>query len=163
MPTNTWEPISTYTAPSAQSTVSFLDIPQTYKNLVVRGSVIPLNSGASYLTVRFNNNSGTVYDSIQMYAATSSSSLVVTSATNFEIIGNQFQTFRVFPLEIEINSYASTTKYKTAFLSARPADNTSRYMIGSFRDTSNPISRIDIISSATTIDTGSKFTLWGLA
>lgn len=163
MPTNTWEPISTYIAPSAQSTVSFLDIPQTYKNLVVRGSVIPLNSGTSYLTVRFNNNSGTVYDSIQMYSSNPVNSLVVTSATNFEIVGNQFQTLRVFPVEIEINSYTSTTKYKTAFLSARAGDNTSRYMIGSFRDSANGISRIDIISSATTIDTGSKFTLWGLA
>jgi hypothetical protein len=163
MPTNTWEPIATYTAPSAQSTIAFNSIPETYKNLVLRGTVIPLNSGASYLTVTFNNNTTAIYDSIQMYSSNPVASYNQSSTSAFEVVGNQFQTFRPFPFEIHLNSYTSTTKYKTAFLNARPGDNTSRYLIGSFRDSSNAVSRIDIISSATTIDTGSSFTLWGLA
>lgn len=167
MATTTWEPISTYTASSTQSTITFNSIPQTYKNLVLRGTVQVTNGGSSYLTVRFNNSSGTTYDSIQFYGAGGNTGVSggcynAMSSTSFEIVGNQFQSYIHFPIEIELNNYTVSNKYKTALLSARPGDNTSRYLVGQFRDTT-AVSRIDIICSAASIATGSTFTLWGLA
>lgn len=163
MATNTWVPIATYDAPSTQSTITFNSIPQTYKNLVLRGTVQVTNGGASYLTVRYNNNTGSVYDSLQFYSSDPVACYTANNQSNFEIVGNQFQTFRPFQFDLNLNSYSVTNKYKTTFLNCRPGDNTSRYMIGTFKDTSNPVSRIDIISSAASMATGTTFTLWGLA
>lgn len=162
MPDITWTPIATYDAPSAQSVITFASIPQTYKNLVLRGTVVVTNGGASYLTVTHNNNTSAIYDSLQWYSSSTVLALQVANSTNYEIVGNQFQTFRPFQFELNLNSYTTTNKFKTTLLSCRPGDNTSRYMVGTFKDSTNAISRIDIISSAPSIGTGSSFTLWGL-
>jgi len=162
MPTNTWVPLATYEAPSAQSTVSFTGIDQGYKNLVLRGTVQVTNGGASYLTVRYNNNSSAIYDSIQIYGAATAASYLANGQTAFEVVGNQFQTFRQFQFELNLNGYSVANKYKTALLNCRPGDNTPRFLAGTFRDATNAVTRIDIIASATSIATGSSFTIWGL-
>lgn len=165
MATTTWEPVQTYTVPSATTSIDFTSISQSYRHLVIRGTVVVANGGASYLLVRLNNSSSSIYDSNQYYLAASTvNSYSVYSSNNFELVGNQFQTLSPFAVEINLFNYTVTNKYKSLFLRAFPGDNSQRLLTGQYKDTSNAITQVNIISSTgASIGAGSTFTVWGLA
>ena len=68
----TYEPIATYTIPSAQASYTFNSIPSTYTDLCLKGSLRSSDAAAFVnYQVKFNNSGGTAY-SVRMVYGTGS-------------------------------------------------------------------------------------------
>jgi len=164
MPTATYEKIQTYTAASAQDTITFSSIPSTYTDLILISHIVPVNNGAAYLGIRFNDSaSGYVFGG-SYWTGGSSTTRGVYGGTDsqIEIIGNQFQSFGAFTVHSDIFDYISTSVYKTALTHIRTVDNTSRSLATTWTST-NAISKITIKTNiAACIGSGSMFTLYGI-
>jgi hypothetical protein len=162
MPTPTYDLISSYTAPSAQDTISFTSIPATYKDLFFVCLIKPVNNGAAYLGIRFNDTTTGYYQG-QVYYTGTVSDVYAAADSQIEVIGNQFQTLRSFVVKSEIFSYADTTIHKPSITSGHTIDNTNRTITMNWENTA-AINKITIkTNSAASIDTGSVFSLYGLA
>jgi hypothetical protein len=162
MPTPTYDLISTYTAPSAQDTISFTSIPSTYKDLILICVVKPVNNGAAYLGIRFNDSTTGYYQG-QVYYTGSVAGVYAGADSQIEVIGNQFQALRSFVVKTEIFSYANTSIFKPSITSGHTIDNTNRTIAMNWESTA-AINKITIkTNSAASINTGSVFSLYGLA
>ncbi len=58
----TYELISTYTVPSATSSVTMSSIPATYTDLVIVGNYTVATGGGVGFSCRFNSDSGSNYE-----------------------------------------------------------------------------------------------------
>lgn len=110
----TYEPIATYTIPTATSSYTFTVIPQTYTDLVivVNGSN---NTGDSEIAIRTGKtsvNTGSIYSTTFLYGAGSSSG--GTSRTTGRTWADAARTDTTMSSSIiHIMNYSNTTTYKT--------------------------------------------------
>lgn len=109
----TYSLIASSTLTSAQASVNFTSIPNTYTDLVLRlNARTDLASNGADLAVRFNSNSATDYSSTWIYANTSPTASRQSSSTYYRIYqtaNGTADTASVFgPTEIYIARYAST-------------------------------------------------------
>ena len=164
MPTATYDKIQTHTVTSAQDTITFSSIPQTYTDLVLVCHVVPVNNGAAYLGIRFNNSADSYVFGGNYWTGGSSTTRGVYggSDSQIEIIGNQFQSFGAFTVNCDIFDYADASIYKTAITHSRTVDNTSRSLATTWT-IAQAIPTITIKTNiAACIGVGSMFTLYGI-
>lgn len=163
---STYEPIQTYTLGSAQSSISFTSIPQTYTDLVL--TIQLTTAAATNMRMRFNSNIALNY-----------------STTHFDGTGSSVTTFRettengglidynaaypnggsssVSNYTININNYLNTTLFKSWLSTASNSTTGVSTTIGLWRVT-NAINAIQIYtSSGGNMSIGSTFTLYGIA
>jgi hypothetical protein len=111
MPTATYTALATVTLGSAASSVTFSSIPGTYRDLilVVNGS----SSANSFVSVRFNGDSGTNYGYLSMIGANTAYS---NSATHDQLYlaDNQQKANALYQIQVSIMDYPATDKHKTA-------------------------------------------------
>lgn len=114
----TYEPIQTYTVPSATATVTLSSIPSTYTDIVVVGSNLLLTSSGLSIFARVNGDSGSNYSStilqgngstVNNGARSNNIQGLVTGGT-FTGAGNTTPAF----FTLHLMNYANTTTYKTA-------------------------------------------------
>lgn len=158
----TYEPIATSTLGSAQSSVTFSSIPQTYTDLILIESFQFASTGSQSL-IKFG-------DSSSLYSVTTlrgdGSSANSARFTNDSQIantpGNTNGTANVQVTGIRhIMNYSNTTTYKTVL--QRFGDTSSQVfaVVGLWRNTA-AINTLNIISLTGNFNSGSSFTLYGI-
>ena len=170
MATNAWNTIYSTTLGSAQASIDITSIPNTYTDLVAvifcRGTraaqdaellfTVNGDSGANYETGRGNGASGTFYNSL--YTGQSNISLGNTC-------GNTATANSYTVVELHINNYATTGKYRTSFAyNTEPESsiNVTGWRMGSWNNTADAINRITFTSELGNHATGTVITLYGL-
>jgi len=175
--TNSYESIATVTVGTAQSTISFTSIPSTYKHLQVRGLTrgTDASNGGVAVYMRLNGDTASNYSNHGLDAFQGASA-------NTEAFGNANTTYglnfyqpsagntaSIFAGGVtDILDYQNTNKYKTTRSLGGYDMNgsTSGYNYigiysGSWRNTA-AVTQIDLICSAGSFDTYSKFALYGI-
>ena len=155
---STYTPIASVTLSSAQSSVTFSGIPQTYTDIVF---VCDIDGSLDDSTrIRFNSDSATNYSQTNLTgngstaASTRSSSIAqislgVGTATNqTNVIGS-------------INNYSNSTTYKTVLLRANNPAEVVAARVGLWRSTS-AITSIEFFIASGNWVAGSTFNLYGI-
>jgi len=113
--TGSFYSIATVT-PTSGSTVSFTSIPSTYKSLQIRIAVITASTANPSLDITYNSDSGSNYTLHQLRgngtdaAALGSAPRANISLSNYSGMTATYPNVAI----MDIQDYASTTKYKTA-------------------------------------------------
>lgn len=158
---STYEPIATYTVPSAQASYTFTSIPSTYTDLVLvfSGSTTATDN----LLIQFNSDTATNYSNTFLSGSGTAASSSRFSTRSY-IIGNYFYTGSMVNSISQLQNYSNTTTNKTILMRDNDAGTTGNVMgtIGLWRSTA-AINSIKLYWSATgTFATGSTFTLYGI-
>jgi hypothetical protein len=177
--------IATATGTGSSGTISFTGIPSTYKHLQLVGlaqdTTGSTGTGDSGIVIRFNNDSGSNYSyhggtgGLGAASTTSVISKVTTSATFMDgwytgaawtNSGGYSGVVTSYYL-VNINDYASTSKFKTMDWQFGYEANSSStnqgvgYFTGNYKSTS-AVNRVDFILSSTNFSTKSHFALYGI-
>lgn len=169
MATPTYEPIQTYTLGSAQSTVTFSSIPQTYTDLIIVARTSHDGGSAGSLMLRFNSDTGSSYAFTRMYA--DGSSAAADRGNNetvgyIAIVGNQAISTAGTSI-IQIQNYSNNTTRKMTFGRGSDYDGGYVSLYESLWRNTNAITSIDLKvgspATFTNFRAGSTFTLYGIA
>ena len=163
-------PLGEFTLSSTQSSVTFSNIPQTYKHLEIRSNAkdTAQASGSFNLRARFNSDSSGSYTFHRLYgngsSAVSDSGTAQTSTLVGNVAANGYT--NVFGAGVcQILDYTSTNKYKTVrALHGADVNGTGGYIFftsGLWLSTS-AITSITLITDATALATNSHFALYGV-
>lgn len=157
----TYEPIATYTIPSAASTYTFSSIPSTYTDLILRVDILGF-SATDEIGLRLNSDTGNNYSRTIVYGNGTSalSSRNISSAVTDMRIGSYQSAQQT--IEANFMNYANTTTYKTVL--SRGGGVAGQVGAGAhlWLNTS-AISSITVrTSGGANFTTGSTFTLYGI-
>ncbi len=163
---STYSPIASVTLSSAQSSVTFSGIPQTYTDLVLVANVkqVASNNG---LRFRFNSDSGSNYSSTYLYGnGTSAISGRESSITSGYAVYTSSSTTLEMMAQFHILNYTNSTTYKTTLGRGARASEMADATVSLWRSTS-AITSITLAAGATfptnNFDTGTTFNLYGVA
>lgn len=161
---STYEPIATYTAPSAQSSYTFSSIPSTFTDLVLVADY-SLNVSNASLWCRLNGDTGSNYSFTRLSGnGSSASSGRGSSETQARITADataQASSTRQI-VTLHFQNYSNTSTYKT-FLTRYNSTGGTEAFVDLWRSTSaiNSI-QIKYFDGTAAIETGSTFTLYGI-
>lgn len=157
----TYEPISSTTLNSAQSTITFSSIPQTYTDLVlVSFAQHTGDASTGDANLRFNSDSSAVYSVNGFYGYGS-------GATGYTQTNKTFMKWTYAPTNYKplvianIMNYSNSTTFKTVMFKDEYTPNVTETRTGMWRNT-NAISTITIEIPGTTFTSGSTFSLYGI-
>lgn len=161
---STYTPITSVTLASAQSSVTFSSIPQTYTDLVVVLSVKGTAAGNDIDVIgQFNFDANSNYSWTRIYGdGTSAGSLRLTSQTVLRLGNMAGSGFSFSPMVLNVQNYSNTTTFKTML--GRP--NNPHRIIDGYVNLWRSISAITdftILASTGNFDTGSTFALYGIS
>ena len=157
----TYDPIATQTLGSAAASITFSSIPATYTDLffVVNGNNV---TAASYLFLRFNNDTGSNYSYTNMIGdGSATASQRQSSISLIRLNANQSGSTSIW--KINVMNYSNTTTNKT-MLSRFDFGGTSggvEAFVGLWRSTS-AINRVDFIPNTGNLAAGMTITLYGI-
>ena len=160
MPASTYEPLSSVTLTTAQSQVTFANIPQNYTDLILifNGAV---TTGAANITCVVNN-SGTDYSRATM---SGNASIAFTqryaSQSLFMLNESGFLNTTFSNVIAQFMNYSNATTFKTMFSRPNNADNGTSAVVNTWRNKA-PINSITISASASTFVVGSTFSLYAV-
>jgi hypothetical protein len=159
----TYEPIATYTIPSAQSSYTFSSISQAYTDIVLVSNFKGVVTGDNF-EMRFNSDSGSNYSRTYLYGNGSVAFSGRSSNYTGLLIGTSDN---VQPITIIANimNYTNTTTFKTVL--SRTNDTAGLYpavgaIVSMWRATPAAINSITLFASSGNIASGSTFTLYGI-
>ena len=160
MATPTYTPIASYTFSSNATSYTFNSVPSTYTDLVL---VLAGNASASNsaYTLQFNGDTASNYSSTYIYGNGSSATSGRPYGTEMNI-GNTDQTNNQTTI-ISIQDYSNTTTYKTVISKGGGTGVGALAYVGLWRGTPAAINSIKVGINTGTINTGSTFTLYGIA
>jgi hypothetical protein len=157
MPTNTYNPIASYTITGSESTYTFTNIPGTYNDLVLT-TLATGATGNLELGIRFNGDTGSNYKYSILYA--SNTSYATSNGTGTNAIGTYFRTGKSM-MYANINGYKNTSFWKTI----NSFEGSTGPQVGQwFNIWKNPaaITSITVFTTSSVIPVGTTFTLYGL-
>jgi hypothetical protein len=152
----TYEPIATYTVVSAEPTISFSSIPQTYTDLVIvlAGSY----SSQADIALRFNGDTASNYSRTVLYG-NGSNALSTRDTSNTLIAPAYFSTSQSVAI-MSVMNYTNTTTYKTVLSRSNDASANVSAVVGLWRKTPEAINSLTL--SYTNIAIGTTCTLYGI-
>jgi hypothetical protein len=128
MPTPTYTPLATVTLSSSASSVTFSNIPSSYRDLIV--VVTGTNSANAFITLRLNGDTGSNYSMVWMQGSgLGSSSNSVTSQVEIITSANNVGTALKTAL-INIMDYSATDKHKTLLATTNGENGGTRLTAG---------------------------------
>jgi hypothetical protein len=161
----TYEPIATYTLPSAQSDYTFTSISSAYTDLVLVTQIIMNGSQANVFLQMGNGSIDTGSNYSETYMSGSGSSATSgrdSSSTRIFFTNTSYpQTTTRNMSVMHFQNYANTTTNKTVLIRSSNAAVGTDAVVGLWRSTS-AINTIKIYPSNNSFDTGSTFTLYGI-
>jgi hypothetical protein len=159
MPTPTYTLIASTTVSSAAPSVTFNDIPNIYKDLIIITNTFS-STGSPTLGLRFNSDSGTNYQRVFMYSDGSStpvSGVATESALNIANVS----TSDLRPIVGQIIDYSSTDKYTMILSDWYASSNLVVKQIGRWVNT-NVITSVQVFYDSGNITVGSVISLYGV-
>jgi hypothetical protein len=163
MATNTYVALDKVTVTTATPSITFTGINQGYTDLVLIAT--PIFTTSANVNLRINGDTGSNYSDTYLYAngstATSArdsnSNILYWSGTSVGVTtANRDNGIAHFM------NYSNTTTNKTVLLRYNQAEQILSQGVGLYRSTS-AITSISVIASAGNLDTGSTFSLYGIA
>ena len=162
----TYTPIQTTTVSgTSTNNVTFSSIPSTYTDLV-----LSINNGGTSVAqgyaFQFNGDTGTNYSFTTFWSPSTGSTpgafrtTNTTSISQFSGLAGNTSTI-VLAANINIMNYSNTTTYKT-LLQRSQSEQTTQVLVGLWRNTS-AITSINLFMGSGNIQSGSTFTLYGIA
>lgn len=157
MPKKTYTQINSVTLASSASSVTFSNIPATYRDLIlVSNNLGTANNTGS--VVRFNGDSGSNYSRVFMYGTGSVSSSGADTSTSMNLV---FPRTTVGVFQLQIMDYSATDKHKTVL----NRTDTSEYVVwasaGRWASTS-ALTSIYLAPESGSWATGATFNLYGV-
>lgn len=155
---STYTPIATTTLGSSSSSVTFSSISGSYTDLVCVISSKLTSGGVAAPLMRFNSDSGTNYSQTLLQGnGSAAASGRESNATGIEILSSGSEWTNCI---VHLQNYSNTTTNKTILERANAAGALVRAYVGMWRNT-GAINSVNF--SGATFDTGSTFTLYGIA
>jgi hypothetical protein len=170
-PAGAYDSLAAITVPSAGVTsVSFTNIPSTYKHLQIRWTAATNDGNFNALIIRYNTDTGANYSWHAVYGSGTGSGTVEynTSDTNIRTIGTAgtAQSGIYNAAIYDILDYSNTTKYKSCRILSGTDANGSGYAILSsglwFNSTAISTVTIAPITSGGLLTSNSQFALYGV-
>ena len=160
---STYTPIATYTAPSAQSSVTFSSISGSYTDLILIISGSVTGSGVGSIYAQFNGDTSTNYSTTLIYGLGSGSG-ASTRESSVTAVRVGYITDSVITNSIaQFMNYSNSTTYKTVMNRGNISDSRLAAMVGLWRSTSAITSMVITNNSGSNFATGCTFTLYGIA
>ena len=163
--TNTYVALDKVTVSSAVPSVTFTSIPQGYTDLVVVSS--PIVTSATTFAMRFNSDSTSNYSLVLILGdGSTTSSVRQSSQTELRIsYAATSRTSNTSSIITQIQSYSNSTTYKPVLSRDNAASEGTGLIEGVWRATPAGITSVTIlpVSGGTIINTGSTFSLYGIA
>ena len=160
--TNTYVPLATVTLTSTDSEIIFSSIPATYRDLIVVSS-FTCSSSASGLNGRFNSDTGNNYSYVRMWGENSSGfSSAATDTRNY--LGD-IPTLGQVMNRWQIMDYSATDKHKTSLVlhAYAPTVSYNNFTTANRWANTNAINTITLFPTQGTFQSGSTFSLYGIA
>ena len=162
MATTTYEPIATQTLGSASATVTFSSILQTYTDLILVCSLRKSTSNGGYIAYQFNGDTASNYSSTFLYGTGSSAVSGRVSNETFGRFGNggtgNFET-----TILNIQNYSNATTNKTTISRSNVVTLYTLSYCTLWRKAPEAITSITLFPDTGNFDSGSTFTLYGIA
>jgi hypothetical protein len=155
----TYEPIATTTLGSAQADVTLSAISGSYTDLVIVANII--RTASSDLEFQLNGDTGNNYSTTFLFGDGSSAGSVRTTSDNAGNAGFSNST-NISTMIMQLQNYSNTTTNKTILVRNSPANNSVSALVTLYRSTS-AITSIKFIPTAGNINTGTTFTIYGIA
>jgi hypothetical protein len=157
---STYSTIATTTLGSAASSYTFSSIPQTYTDIVLVANLLPVSSAR--VRFRVDGDSGSNY-SYTVLTGTGSAAVSgrVSSNTEIDLFWNNLPSGWSNYI-CNFQNYSNTTTFKTILSRGNSPAQETLANVGLWRSTS-AIDSIEIFSTVGNFDTGSMFTLYGIA
>lgn len=153
-------PLATVTLASSASSVTFSNIPSTYRDLIFVYSGTNSDSNAG-MVGQFNGDSSASYSTVQMNGFSSGPN----AASNSGGTGADFffgSTERTSGI-VQIMDYSATNKHKTALVRTDVGGGVGATRAAAIRyANTNAITSITVSRSGATISTGATFSLYGI-
>jgi hypothetical protein len=155
---STYEPIATQTLGSAAASVTFSSIPSTYTDLVLI-TAGKFSANESSYKIQVNSDTGTNYSNTFLYGdGTSAASGRFTNGTF--LLSGRSSTSEGNGIT-QFQNYSNTTTYKTV-LSRGNSTAITIAIVGLWRSTAAISSMVITSETASNLQTGSTFTLYGI-
>jgi len=159
----TYEPIATNTLGSATSSVTFSSISGSYTDLIVIVNAICASGSTDLINLQYNGDTSSgLYSSTRVVGNGSTATSDRQTGGNFIYAGLINSTVRNSDI-YQIQNYSNATTFKTCIARANVADNQTRAVVGLWRNTSAITSITLSHASSINFNTGSTFTLYGIA
>jgi hypothetical protein len=156
MPTATYKPLATVTLGSSASTVTFSNIPATYRDLIFVLSGIVSAGGGEVIRVNFNGDTTSGNYSAVLANGTGSTANSATEARRFGLIyASRSQTVASFM------DYSATDKHKTYLSRTGGASNVLEVIAGRWAN-SAAITSIRVFTDANGFASGTTLSLYGV-
>lgn len=156
----TYEPLATTTTGSDTNTVSFGSISGSYTDLVLVGFLRKATSGADYMALRFNSDTGTNYNRVRMTMSTSATATYAESSIDSAIFDINVNATNQGHFICHIQSYSNTTTWKQVLTRSNNTSTGVCICLNTWRSTS-AINNVEVRCPSNFIS-GSVFTLYGI-
>jgi hypothetical protein len=156
MPTPTYTPLANVTLGSSATTVTFSNIPATYRDLIL---VAEGTSASSNLHLRFNSDSASNYSYVFMFGNGSSTSSG--SGTDTGLLGGSFTTTRSTTI-YQVIDYSATDKHKTVLNRGGASNDAVFAWAGRWANTVAINNVLVRLSSGGNFNVGTSFSLYGV-
>lgn len=158
----TYTPLATRTLTGNTASVTFSNIPNTYKDLVLILSLTPLTAG-SEIKVNYNGDTGTNYPTVRMYGSGSGSGASNTQNEAFIDIG-YYDTNAVGVTILQIFDYSATDKHKTSLIRWNGNGGTANYVGANANRWANTaaINQIAVAPRSSSFTSGTVLSLYGI-
>jgi hypothetical protein len=162
MPTPTYTPLATVTLGTAAASVTFSSIPATYRDLilVVEGTTV----GTGGARLRLNNNSGSNYRYVLMYALASGGPVSAAAGGQTLMFPTTSETTagERFFYAAQILDYATTNKHKTVLFRDHEKNATVIGSSAQIWTSTDAVTELNLFLNTSTYATGSTFNLYGV-
>jgi hypothetical protein len=157
MPTPTYTPLATVTLTSSASSVTFSNIPATYRDLIVVSSPITTNNNTDFL-LRLNSDGGSNYFHVTMEGPIASGAGTRTGLlSGFKITGSSITTSIT-----QIMDYSATDKHKTALNRWNDGAGSYVWALATRWANTNAVNTISAVLASGSFSSGSTFSLYGV-
>lgn len=155
----TYEPITTQTLGSNQSTITLSSIPQTYTDLIIVANGASTSGGS--MIAKFNSDGGTNFSTTFMYGD-GSSATPGQNSNQTGIFASRNGIGSQGGGVMQVNNYSNTTTWKTLMARQFGQDQIAWFAVGTWRSTAaiTTISFTD--ESGGSFTTGFTITLYGI-
>lgn len=174
MPTPTFDAIAQYEVTrntAASSSITFLNIPQTYTDLQLRvtGRSSRSDSTADFPALRFNNDSTGTYSRVRMFSngggGTNGETAINQTGSGIDLVPTRLSPAGLFSsFIIDVMDYATTGKARPFLARVTYEGLNEGYVltyIGQYNSTSTAISRVDLVFNNNWVE-GTIATLYGI-
>jgi hypothetical protein len=161
MPTPTYTALATVTLGSTAATVTFSNIPATYRDLI-----LVVNSKASTTGVegqlRFNGDSSNAYNWVRMTGNGSTTASTTSTLTHMPLVDAVKATTALDPIYIvNIMDYSATNKHKPILVRSNEASTGTEAFAGRWINT-GAVTSVQVRTNTGSWTAGGRFDLYGI-